>query len=242
MNLLSDSIKCTRCKEIFKLPVSLPCGHCICKHHVNQAVESNANKQIDCFICSETYDIPINGFAPNRPLESLLEKEIDSINLGDKYNSARDKCEQLERMLEHFIRIRNDPEVEISAVIKDLKNMVDLRREEMKEEIDKESLEMIEKLDEFEKECKSNAESMKSDSELDKKLKTWSNDLKQWQQSLNSFKRNANKWKAILIESSSHLKKLQSEVCKFNENLFLKRFNRLNSSNLFLSSPFYTIR
>jgi hypothetical protein len=50
--------------------------------------------------------------------------------------------------------------------------MVDLRREEMKKEIDNESLKMIEKLDEFEKDCKFNAKSMKSDREIDKKLET----------------------------------------------------------------------
>jgi hypothetical protein len=122
MNLLSDSITCTRCKEILKLPVSFPCGHCVCKHHVNEVLETNAaNNQIECFICNKLYDIPMDGFAPNRPIESLLEKEIDSIDLGDEYNSARDKCEQFDRMLEHFNRIRNDPEVEISTVIRDLK-------------------------------------------------------------------------------------------------------------------------
>ena len=195
-----------------------------------------------CTLCGLFHPIPINGFVRVIPFESLLEKGIDSIDLGEDYKSARKNCQLFSELLDQLNTLKNDPEMKIHTVISKLRNKVDLRREELKQEIDKESMKMIEKLDKFEKECKSNAESMKSDTKLDEKLEKWSNDVKQWQQILNSFKRNENKWKAILIESSSNLKKLQSEVCKFNENLFLDRLNELKISNLFVSSDFHKIR
>ena len=130
MNLLSESINCSSCKKILKMPVSLPCGHCVCKHHVDELVETIADKLIGCLICRDYYEIPVNGFIRNRPLESLLEKNIDLIDLGQTYNSVRYKCEQFETLLNRLKRLRNDPEMEIHSVISELKNKVDLRRAE----------------------------------------------------------------------------------------------------------------
>ena len=240
MNLLGDSLKCAHCKETLKAPLLLPCGHCVCKRH--EDFHKDTTREILCNICRLYHQIPLKGFVKVKQFESLLEKEIESIDLGEGYNSAREKFQLFNDLLDHLKTLKNDPEMKIHTVISELKNKVDLRREELKQEIDKESMETIKKLDKFEKECKSNAESMKSDTKLDEKLETWSNDVKQWQQILNSFKRNENKWKSILIESSSNLKKLQSEVCKFNENLFLNRLNEFKISNLFVSSDFHKIR
>ena len=240
MDLLGDSIKCANCKKTLKAPLVLPCGHCVCKQH--EDLHKETTKEILCNICGLSHQIPLNGFVNVKQFESLLEKEIESIDLGEEYNSAKEKCQLFNDLLDKLNTLKNDPEMKIHTVISEMRNQVDLRREELKQEIDKESLKMIEKLDKFEKECKLNAQSMKSDTKLDEKLEKWSNDVKQWQQILKSFKRNENKWKAILIESISNLKKIQSEIIKFNENLFLKRLNELKLSNLFVSSDFYKIR
>ena len=237
MNLVSDSIKCTQCKEILKLPVVLPCGDSICKHHVDK---KNECKTIECVLCNEVFDIPTNGFARNKALEKLLEKEINEIDLGEEYNSAFDKCQQFNDLYEHFNRIKNHPEMRIHSVINELKNKVDLRREELKQEIDKEALKIVEKLDEFKKQCK---ESIKSDSKIDEKLNVWENHTKEWNGDLNTFKRNTYKWSNILSQSTSHLKDLQSELIKFNESLFLNRLNEFNWLHLSLSnSNFFAIR
>ena len=158
MELISESIKCTSCKQVLKMPVLLPCGHCICRQHVTEAVEKSMTRQIECAICSEFFDIHENGFPRNRSLESLLEKNIEKLDLGEEYNSAVDKCNLFSDLLDDFNRIRNDPGMRIHSVISDLKNKIDLRREELKNEIDQEALKMIEKLDEYEKECKDSIE------------------------------------------------------------------------------------
>ena len=234
MNLLGESIKCKSCAEILKQPVILPCGHSICKSH-----EENQNRKVECIKCNESFEIPINGFAPNRDLESLLEREINELDLGDEYNWYFHKFTQFDQLLEHCSRVINDPETRINSVLSDLRNKVDLRREELKQEIDIQSLKMIKKIDVIEKECKSS--SIKSDRDLETKLKSWTNDLTVCKKSLNSFKRDTNKWKSAFDASTLTMKDVQTEYLKFNDGLFLNRLNELKSK-LSVSSYFKTIR
>ena len=234
MNLLGDSIKCKSCARILKQPVILPCGHSICKRH---EIEKSLNKKIECIKCNKSFEIPVDGFAPNRDLESLLEREINELDLGDEYNWYFLKFTQFEQFLEHFSRVINDPELKIHSVLSELKNNIDLRREEIKQKIDIQSLKMIKKIDEFEIQCKS---SIKSSCDLDQKLESWTNDITLCKQSLNSFKRDTNKWKSAFDASISTIKDLQIEYLKFNDGLFLNRLNELKSK--LFSTFFKTIR
>lgn len=231
MNLLEKSIKCRSCQKIIFEPVFLPCGHSICKQHVNEAVGEN-EKQIKCDICAESFDIPSKGFAPNRALEGLMEVDIDELDLGEEYNSAFKKCAKFEDLLEQFKKVKNHPETRIHEVLNDLRNKVDLRREVLKHQIDKEAMEMIEKIDEYEKECKA---SIKSDSSLDNKIKAWENDLEHSQLFLKTLKRNTDKWNEISNRILSHLKDLQSDFMKLNENLFLNRLDEFMYPDLKLT-------
>ena len=255
MNLISDSIKCTKCKEILKIPVLLPCGHSICNHHVNvdeneskssssslSGDTNNENRKFECLICEKFHDIPLNGFLRERALESLLEKNIAKIDLGEEYKSAIDKCSLFSDLLERFTKIKNDPDTRINQEISELKNKVDLRREEMKQKIDKESLEMIEKLDEFDKECKLKAVSLKFDSKLDEKLNNSQKSLQEWQKSLNSFERNLDNWTLVLNESTSTLKDLHLEFINFNREIFLNRLIEFKYPNLLASNKFIKLK
>lgn len=228
--LVDDVIKCPQCKEVFKSPVNLPCGHSICKHHINEyLINDNDSNKIECLICKKFHQIHESDvLMPNKTIEILLKKNMEKIDLGKEYNSAIDKCNIFGDLLDKFNKIKNDPEMKIYSVISELKNKVDLRREEMKQEIDKEALKMIEKLNEYLEECKMK---MKIDSKLDEMLEGWKDSLKRWQLGLNTFD-NINR-KRILNESTSELKELHSELLKFEESLFLNRLNQFKFPNIF---------
>ena len=237
----SDALMCTSCKKMLKIPVILPCGHTICKHHVDEAANNNETNHIRCDICLESYEIPANGFVRVRALEIQLENKP---NLGQQllsdFNLARDTCESFGEFLEEFNRIKSDPELKIHTVISDLKNKVDLKREEMKQEIDKKALTIIERLDEFERECKANLPLIESNCKLDEKLKSLRNDLEQTRKSSLTFEI-FDKWRKIAEESKSAVKELQTELCKFNEHLFVG-INCFNSIDLSISNILYPIR
>ena len=211
MNIVRDAIICISCKQTLKAPVFLPCGHSICKNHIEdddkEERESNKRRKIECNSCNETHEIPMKGFAPNRALESLMEVDIDKLDLGEEYNSAFKKCTKFEDLLEQFNKAKNDPETRIHSVLSDLRNKVDLKREELKQEIDKKALEIIEKINEYEKDCKA---TFKQDSSLDKKIGEWENELKQSRLVLKTLERNTAKWNEISKKMKSHLKDLQS--------------------------------
>ena len=240
MNLINEVIICNSCKEKLKAPVFLPCGHSICKHHVEEMEENNnKRRKIECANCSETHEIPHNGFVPNRALEHLMKLKIDKLDLGEEYNSAFEKFSLFADLLEYFNRVKNDPEMKIHTLLSDLRNKVDLRREVLKDEIDKKALEMIEKINEYEKDCKG---SIKLNSNLDKKIDEWESEIEKSRLFLNTLERNTEKWNEISTKMTSHLKDLQSEFIKLNENLFLNRIDEFFYSDLKLTNDFYAVR
>ena len=236
MNLLNDMIKCTFCEEIIIQPVFLPCGHSICKHHVDQVTNNTRQRKIDCENCSKSYSIPVDGFAPNRSLLIALDLDINEID--EENSKAKEKCARFSELLDEFNRMKNDPEMRIHTVLSDLRNKVDLRREVLKHEIDKEARKMMEEIDEYEKECKGKESSIKTDTRLENKIKRWKTKLEQSQQSLNTVKGNTDKWNGVLREQ---VKELQSEFIKMNENLFLNRLDKFMNSHFFDLSDCYTI-
>lgn len=237
-----DSIKCQQCMEIMNLPVFLPCGHTICKHHADKAIE-NKETNIKCKLCDKLIEIPVNGFVPNRFVESLLN-EMKNAALEEKsksgYDLAIETVNSFEELLEEFNRIQNDPEMKIHSVINELRNKVDLRREKLKQNIDRNALTLIDRIDEFEKECKANASNVKSDCKLDEKLEMFKNELDETRKSSVTFK-SVEKQMRIVDESKSAIKKLQSEFLKFNKRLFLNRLNSfgnwLNESVFYVNFP-----
>ena len=228
MNLQSESIKCKSCEGILSKPVILPCGHSICKRH-----EKNENRTVECIKCNESFEIPINGFASNRDLESLLESDL---NIYDEYNSYFNSFTQFQELLEHFNRVKNDPELRIHSVLSDFRNKVDLKREELKQNIEKEALKMIEKINEFEIECKSNLKSIKADLDLNKKLDLYASYL------TSSKPIDIKELKSSFDICTSNMKVLQTEYFKFNDRLFLNRLNDFKSYQLSVPKNFQTLR
>lgn len=231
-------IICITCEKILNKPVLLPCGHSICQIHVDEA--KRANRNIKCYSCTESHAIPEKGFTMIKNLEALIENKIYS--LGEDYHNPYNLRDEFERFVELFERIKNQPEMRIHDYISDLKNQIDLKREELKNEIDEKCLLMIEKLDEFEKECMANVDSVKSrfDDKLDEKLKKWKTKSEEFKNDLRSFE--SSKWKKVKEEVDSYIKEIRSELYDIDESLFLNRFNEINIENWLISQGLNTIR
>lgn len=237
MDIINDVITCISCKETLKVPVIFPCGHTICKLHVDEAV-INERRTIDCLICKKTLEIPADGFVPNIALERLLDITDNQFDLalGDEYNSALHK---FECMLDEFKEIKTDPEMRIHTILSDFRNTIDLRRKELKLEIDKEALNAIEQINEYENDCKM---SLKWDSSLDIKIDKWENELKESRLILSTLKRNTEEWNEISNKTACHLKELQSELIKLNKNLLLNRLRDFMFYSYFDMDKFQVMR
>jgi hypothetical protein len=147
---LKSELTCSYCKKIYRKPVILPCNHSLCEEHLKDTDVLKV-KSIQCKTCKQEYGINDNEFKTNEIAQNLIEKEMHltvaektikklsetSLNEGLKLN---DEHEDNKRVLtlkcfEHFQEIRRK---------------IDLQREELKNEIDKIALAMIEQTKKFE--------------------------------------------------------------------------------------------
>lgn len=132
---------CEYCGKNFeKCGISLPCcGYIVCLEHL----ETNSNN-IKCYFC------------PNKEIivQECLNMAKNKKNL-DNY-LAKEKKQKLEKVIEEFRTIQNDPSYFVQESFKDLQIQMDLRREEFK-------LELARKVDEISNKL---AEKLKSDQEI----------------------------------------------------------------------------
>ena len=206
MEVINDMIRCSMCSSILVKPVFLPCGHSICKHHEEKVIK-NCSDDIYCTTCDKAYSIPESGLPPNRTIESLLKKRFDCIDLDKDHLKAFEKCDMFADVLNEFKKLEK-PDLILFETINELKNRVDLRREELKLEIDQEAMKLIDRLDEYESKCKSSISLIKIDN-IRSVYAKFENNLKQWREELETFERDVSKWNRICNELETDLSELE---------------------------------
>ena len=95
------------------------------------------NESIKCLFCSETHQIPKNGFPKDKRVEKLINIEYHRIDYGEAHSEATYLCEEFNEMIGDFETLTKEPQNYIEDYFKKLINEIDLRREESKEIIDK---------------------------------------------------------------------------------------------------------
>jgi len=109
---------------------------------------------IRCEICGVEHHIPANGFHPNKPLQMIIKTEIAKLDLGSVHKSAKKSCEYVEDSLKEFEVLLKDPYFYTHGKISELKNIVQLKGEEIKLRIDQEMKKLIDRLEEYERQSK----------------------------------------------------------------------------------------
>lgn len=217
MEIIQSSIKCQICHKVFESPVMLPCGESICLKHVQDQED-----RVFCINCSSLHEKPANGFIKNKPLEKLIAFQIEKLNFGESYTNAVKSCQVFKKTIESFRTELNDPSAYINKFVSDLKNRVDLKRDEMKLKIDNESQMLIEDLDLFEKACiqdlpkKDNlVVKSREKNDINSKLVDY------WLDSLTRIEINEKEWNTINEVSYSDNNLARNEIYDFNAKLLL---------------------
>ena len=73
---LREDFLCKLCNKIQKHPVTLPCMcSSVCKEHIDALhTASNLTPTINCPECSQTFNVPVDGFIENKLMRNLIEK------------------------------------------------------------------------------------------------------------------------------------------------------------------------
>jgi hypothetical protein len=143
---LKNLFTCGICKDLFIDPIILPCSNTICKSHLID------NQKYNCYFCKVEHNIPLEGFKENLMAKHIIdnghyltpdEKRIknkmqeSSLKLDELVSSYELKFSQTEtKLFDHFSGI---------------KTKIDLKREELKLEIDNYADFLIEKIKTYEK-------------------------------------------------------------------------------------------
>lgn len=140
-------------------------------------------------------------------------------------------CQEFEKLFKEVKRLREDPRAEIHRVVEDMKNEIDLKRETRKIRIDNEALELIERLEKFEKECLTAIEHNDVDKVLSllfdsKQVRTnmssYEKNLNEWKNELGMFVNEKDKWRKIHAKCEQEIESLNGIVEKFREVVFRK--------------------
>lgn len=146
MNKIIKAIQCVNCREILDSPIILPCSHSICKKHCEQSTK--------CFKCGSDHEIPKDGFPSFKALAKIIATNIDKLDFGDVHKNAKKSCESFEELLKEIENLLKDPFHLTHERISDLKNTVQLKGEEIRLMIDQKIKDMLETLDDYERQCK----------------------------------------------------------------------------------------
>ena len=132
------------CKLFFENPIVLPCGTNICQQHVE-----DCENTYNCPICKKEHLIPDTGF----PINKIAVKTIENgLHLNEIQKKIADSNEKLESIVKEHDSLNSDNL--IYDYFSNLRNQVDLHREQLIEQINKRSDEIIKQLKEMEANCK----------------------------------------------------------------------------------------
>ena len=84
----------------------------------------------------------------------IIESGIVNLDFGNVLKEAKKSCESFGDSLKEFEVLLKDPQFLTYEKISELKNKVQLKREELKLIIDQEAKKLIDKLEEYERQCK----------------------------------------------------------------------------------------
>ena len=116
-----------------------------------------SGESIRCGKCASEFTIPEgDGFLRNESLAEIISAELDQLDFGRVHDEAKRSCEELDHYLREIECSLTDPLNYIHESISDLKNKVQLKGEELKLEIDEKMEKLLNRLDTYENECKTN--------------------------------------------------------------------------------------
>jgi hypothetical protein len=217
MNEIQDLLKCALCMDIFTgTPIILPCcNKTVCEHHMEKQENTANSKLFTCVLCETTHDMDkCKKFASNKTVEKLLKIQIDKFaNLGDIYVRTINQVKSLEDNFRQVNDLIKDPKNFIYEEISALKRDVDLRKEKLKQEVDKICAEMIAKLDKYQQECYENIASLKIE-------KNNSGALLEVQKYLDKWTRDNNQ--LLIVSNDSKRQEMQTRAKELDINLFAR--------------------
>jgi hypothetical protein len=161
-----------------------------------------------------------------KALENIIKTQIERIDLGTSYNEAHKSCKKLETILGDIDLLKKDPFYFINESINEIRNDVEIKREELKLKIDLEANRIVQELNAYEQTCKThleNSDFVNKSSELETNVKEIRDKLSQWLDEFKTIDSNEEKWKCMKEQSDKIIFDLESKVIALKQDLLLDK-------------------
>lgn len=149
MKKVLQTVQCTHCNLISQSPLLLPCGKSVCRKHLTDITTiTTKTHEFYCHGCQVRHAIPPDGFTANDACELLI-----ATHFGERHQAALNACHKLEACIVDLDTLQSDPAYRVRELIGEMRREVEVRRDELKSELDERARVMICELDEFVNEC-----------------------------------------------------------------------------------------
>jgi hypothetical protein len=229
---LRSILTCPICEQIYEKPVLLPCTKTICQKHLSSMRDEKSSELINCSVCQldETpvqHQVPPGGYPINEDKLTLIELKLDKLNL-DELNlrrEAKERCELFENKLTEIELLIRDPAYFINDYFSKLVRETDLRREELKGNIDDLFDNLKDNITMLEKKCYANLGDSADSREICS-METV-HDLKahldKYLDYLNTYLIDEKKWQDIVDDSEDKVSSLEDMIRQYKNHLLLEK-------------------
>ena len=149
-NKINNVLLCKQCEGRLDIPKILPCGENICSF-CEKSIQVN-NQMFDCLVCKGKHKMPENGFIISKSLTEILLMELTKVSRGEAYDSLKKMSNEIQKKLNLLkLGISNGTDFVKEHCI-DLRSDVQLKTEEIIQQVNDISSKIIEEIDEYEQE------------------------------------------------------------------------------------------
>jgi hypothetical protein len=240
MTSIKHDLACSFCSKIYKNPFLLPCDDALCEEHLKEA-SVRKNNSITCKTCQIEFEVKDNQMIrPSKVLQMLIENE--------RYLSDEEKClkKQIEDSLRDFLNlneqlqdVKNSFDLDCHNHFQEIRRKIDVQREELKDQIDKISLAMIEQTKEMEQKCSKSLIEFKGEIfDFDNEQKILNETFRDVNLSAESVKKlqsKQNETMASIKSKINEINQLKNVVIKLNDFEANLSFNRDSFGSLVLN-------
>ena len=229
---ISELVICPYCKNKYDDPRIIECGTSFCMPCIEFLTKGDTNG-FQCPVCKEFHQQPQNGYLKNTTLAKLCEKKANKVSRSPLADALDAQLDELKQNMDKLAKENDLGSDKIKEYCDGLRNEVQLHLEESTESLKKQSLELIQKIDEYESETRIKFDA-KANIAMDDFLWKTRQFHEKWADYLKKFKIDDEELKLASNES----KKLQNKLNKESE-LFLSKVFSSNILKFTKSTPVF---
>ena len=211
---INDLFKCKLCKKSYTNPILLPCGNVICLKDLDLICTDGL--KVNCSLCEKEHQKPSDGFSIIKPLAEMMELRADRLNFGKNFEYGKNLLNSLDKILKQFSIISNHPKNFINEYFLELRKKCNVKREEIKTEVDNHFDQILKEIDKYQKGCET---SSKIFDEISTEIEMYRNNLKDWIKEYDTTSINEETRNRIIFESKSAKLKLEEKMNAYKMNL-----------------------